>query len=151
MLSRAPWPYTAADAESFCASEVPTGCASLLIFTRNGRPPELVGGIGFGPLAGGGAHELGYWIAPGHQGNGYAVEAGRGMLALAFDGFRHAELTARHMVDNAASAAVLRRLGFEPTGQTEPVFCRARNETVPAIGYRLTRAAWRGEPARLAA
>jgi len=151
MLSRAPWPYTRADAEAFCAADVPTGCANLLIFTRDGRAPELVGGIGFGPLAEGGAHELGYWIAPAYQGRGYAVEAGRGALALAFDGFRHPLLTARHMVDNGASAAVLRRLGFEPTGRTEPVFCRARNAQVVAQGYRLTRSAWRGEAARLAA
>lgn len=151
MLASAPWPYTRADAEAFCAEVIPTGSAKLLIFTRDGRTPELVGGIGFAPRDGGGPPDLGYWITPGHQGCGYAVEAGRGMLALAFDGFRHREVTARHQVDNHASAKVLRRLGFEPTGQQSAAFCRGLGATVETVEHRITSEAWRGEPARLAA
>ncbi|MCA3255152.1 MAG: GNAT family N-acetyltransferase [Alphaproteobacteria bacterium] len=151
MLASAPWPYARADAEAFCATPVETGSALLLIFTRDGRAPELVGGIGFAPRQGGGAPDLGYWITPAHQGKGYAAEAGRGALALAFDGFRHREVTARHQLDNPRSANVLRRLGFEPTGGQSTAFCRGRGAEVETAEYRLTREAWRCEPARLAA
>jgi RimJ/RimL family protein N-acetyltransferase len=56
--------------------------------------------------------ELGYVIDPVHQGNGYATEAGRAMLAIAFDGLGLHRVIGRIDARNPASGAVLRRLGM---------------------------------------
>lgn len=59
--------------------------------------------------------ELGYIVHPDHRGRGYATEAGRVMLALAFDPAHGLELhrvTARIDQRNPASGAVLTKLGM---------------------------------------
>lgn len=60
--------------------------------------------------------EIGYAVHPAHQGRGYATEAARAMLALAFDpppsGMALHRVTARIDQRNSASAAVLARLGM---------------------------------------
>lgn len=141
-LGRVPWPYTMADAEAFVAGRVHApGETSFLIFARSSSNPVLVGSIGLvrGPEA-----ELGYWIGYDHWDCGYATEAGRAVLALAFDGLRLRSLSAGHFTDNPASGAVLRKLGFEETGEIVPRPCRARGGEVPAVEYRLMRDSWAG-------
>ena len=153
-LSRAPWPYSMADAEAFVAGQVlQPGEASFLIFARTSAEPELVGSIGFGRWQGPEhERELGFWIGPDHWSQGYATEAGRAVLALAFDGLRLPSLGAAHFIDNPASGAVLAKLGFRATGETKPYPCRARGDEVPAIMLSLTRDAWLGQsPVALAA
>lgn len=150
-LARAPWPYSMADAEAFVAGQPPAaGEASFLIFVRTYGDPMLVGSIGFGRWRGSDT-ELGYWIARDHWGRGYATEAGRAVLELAFEGLRLPSLQAGHFVDNPASGAVLRKLGFEATGETRPYPCRARGGDVPAAIYRLARRNWARSPLALAA
>jgi RimJ/RimL family protein N-acetyltransferase len=56
--------------------------------------------------------EIGYVIHPDHTGNGFATEAARAMLALGFDELGLHRIIARIDERNAASAAVLRRLGM---------------------------------------
>lgn len=142
-LARAPWPYTQADAEAFCAG---TGLAAresaFLIFRRKAGDPQLIGAIGFGPVREGGDIELGYWLGRSHWGQGFAVEAGSAVLSLAFDGLRHGRLSAGHFIDNPASGTVLRRLGFVPTGEVIPYPCKARGCDVPSVEYVLTRTRW---------
>ena len=58
------------------------------------------------------AGEVGYVIDPRHHGNGYATEAVRALLALAFDGLDLHRVVGRIDARNGASAAVLRRAGF---------------------------------------
>jgi len=151
-LARVPWPYAMADAEGFLARCPSMPAApSFLIFARTDADPVLVGGIG---LARDDSDEveLGYWIARAHWGCGYATEAGRAVVELAFDGLRLPELTAGHFIDNPASGGVLRKLGFAATGEVRPTPCRSRGGEVPAARYALTRAAWAGRaPMRLAA
>lgn len=59
--------------------------------------------------------EIGYVVNPDFQGRGYATEAARALLGLAFDGPWRTEglrrVTARIDAENPASAAVLRKLG----------------------------------------
>lgn len=114
-LATAPWPYALEHAESFIAREPDLRHPSLLIFARTGRAPRLVGGIGIG-LDPEGRTELGYWIARAHWGRGYATEAGRAVLGMA-KALGHGPLLAGHFLDNPASGAVLRKLGFRPTGK----------------------------------
>lgn len=143
-LARVPWPYAMADAEDFLARCASTPAAPrFLIFARTGADPILVGGIGLDRDESDEV-EIGYWIARDHWGRGYATEAGRAVIELAFDGLRLPELTAGHFVDNPASGAVLKKLGFAATGEIRPTPCRARGGDVPAARYALTRAAWTG-------
>lgn len=56
--------------------------------------------------------EIGYVFNPDVQGNGYATEACRALLALAFDELKVRRVIARIDARNDTSAAVLRRLGM---------------------------------------
>ena len=143
-LSRAPWPYTMADAEAFARGRVlDPDEAAFLIFARTDGDPLLVGTIGFGRrCAADDEAELGYWIAPDHWGRGYATEAGRAVVELAFDGLRLPALAAGHFTDNPASGAVLRKLGFAPTGETCGTQSLARGGIVPTVRYALRRDEW---------
>lgn len=56
--------------------------------------------------------EAGYLLHPGHEGNGYATEAAAEMLRLGFGGLGLHRITGSLDGRNAASAAVLERLGM---------------------------------------
>ena len=56
--------------------------------------------------------ELGYVVNPAYAGHGYATEAARAMLAMAFDRLGLRRMVARIDARNPASAAVLRHLGM---------------------------------------
>jgi RimJ/RimL family protein N-acetyltransferase len=98
---------------------------------------EVVGAIFLSPLPGdGGEIEIGWHLNPDHWGAGYATEAGRGVIALAFGLERigqdriEPELARRRPrpvldrvlalvdPDNVRSLAVCRRLGMTHRGQT---------------------------------
>jgi RimJ/RimL family protein N-acetyltransferase len=67
---------------------------------------------------GDGEVEVGWHLHPDSWGHGYATEAGRGALTLAFaDGLE--EVLAVVRPDNAPSIAVCRRLGMEELGLTD--------------------------------
>lgn len=63
-----------------------------------------------------GVGELGYGIEPAHQGNGYATEAVRAVVRLAFRLGAH-RVQATCWVRNAASAKVLARAGLRKEGR----------------------------------
>jgi RimJ/RimL family protein N-acetyltransferase len=56
--------------------------------------------------------EVGFLFNPLYHGHGYATEAARAMLGLAFDGMRLHRVVGRLEARNAASARVLERLGM---------------------------------------
>lgn len=131
-LARAPWPYGIEDAEAFLSSERGP-LPNFLIFARTHGAPRLVGGIGLEQADAG--VELGYWIARPYWGLGFATEAGRAVVDMADHGLRLPRLMAAHFADNQASASVLHKLGFEPTGQMGSRSCRARNSVEPTVEY----------------
>jgi len=120
MLARVPWPYHEEHARTWIDAPRHPGLPNLLITLPEGDGC-IVGCVGLhedveGP---GGEIEVGYWIAPPHWGRGYATEALTGLLALArLAG--HRRIVSRHAADNPASARVLRKAGFRPTGSTRP-------------------------------
>ena len=131
-LARAPWPYGVADAEAFLSADNGP-LPNFLIFARTLGAPRLVGGIGF--EARDSDVELGYWIAPAYWGLGFATEAGRAVVDIADRTLRLPRLMAGHFADNHASARVLAKLGFAPTGTTSMRTCRARDSLVTCVDY----------------
>lgn len=135
-LARAPWPYEPQHAAAFVAAERKVYEPNFLIFRVGAIPPELVGGIGLARTPDGDT-ELGYWIACGHWGQGYATEAGRALVAMARDALRIPRLVSGHFLDNPASGRVLRKLGFRPTGAVGARHSVARGEDVPMAEFEL--------------
>lgn len=123
-LSRVPWPYNEEAARQFLNQQGEDGLPRFLIFSRTGGAPRLVGGCGISPSVEDGL-ALGYWIARPFWGLGFATEAGRQLLHIART-MRLPRLSAGHFIDNPASGAVLRKLGFRPTGRIAPRHSLAR-------------------------
>ena len=134
-LATVPWPYRMRDAEAFLASPRDPILPSFLILERTATEPRLAGACGLGRRPSG-AVELGYWIARDHWGRGIATEACKALIDIART-LGLASLEGSHFVDNPASARVLEKLGFEPTGLIAPRMSCARGMDVPARLMRL--------------
>jgi RimJ/RimL family protein N-acetyltransferase len=107
---------------------------------------ELIGVISYKP----GSAELGYWVGPPYWNAGYATEAVQAMVAHLFVARGLDHLNATVFSDNAASAAVLMKVGFREIGQSNN-FSVARGESVANRVFRLDRVDWRStlEPGAL--
>jgi RimJ/RimL family protein N-acetyltransferase len=79
-----------------------------------------------------GAPEITVWIDPGHWGEGIATRA----IRLFLDAHRERPVRARVAADNAASIAVLEKLGFRQVG-IEVSFANARGSEIEERIYRL--------------
>jgi RimJ/RimL family protein N-acetyltransferase len=135
MLTKAPWPYRLADAESFLSRQRGAEEASFLILSHEGDYPRPIGGIGLAPDEDG--HELGYWLAPEAWGRGYATEAGRAVLTIARHALGLKRLHSGHFVDNPASGRVLQKLGFRSTGKVKGRYSEARGAIAPCRLFEL--------------
>jgi RimJ/RimL family protein N-acetyltransferase len=134
-LAAAPWPFRMRDAEAFLATPRDPVLPALLIFERTAAEPQLVGACGLGRRPSG-AVEMGYWIARGFWGRGYATEACTALVDIA-RALGLTRLEGSHFVDNPASARVLEKLGFEPLGLVAPRMSCARGAEAPARLMRL--------------
>lgn len=126
-LATAPWPYDETQAREFLGQPIDPGQPRFLIFARTGGAPRLVGGCGISPSPEDGL-EMGYWIARPYWGLGFATEAGRQLVRIA-RAMNLPKLSAGHFLDNPASGAVLRKLGFRPTGRVAQRYSLARGGT----------------------
>ena len=98
---------------------------------------ELIGCVGYRATEKDHA-EMGYWIGKPYWGMGYATEAARALIFYAFQKEGFAYLTVGHFKENPASARVIAKLGFEPSGEVLRD-CAARNNKARCLTYRLTR------------
>ncbi len=131
-LARAPWPYTVEDAARFAGQDHnPLHPAFLLMLRTNGAP-RLIGACGIGKLDG--DAELGYWIARPYWGLGFATEASRAVVNIA-KAIGHKKLIAGHFTDNPSSGKVLRKLGFQKTGNILQRHSSGRSEAVDCAVY----------------
>lgn len=126
MLARVPFPYPRELAGEFIASthvSMASGSAWHLAITgQEGDAEVLVGCVGItrdldSPLA-----ELGYWIGRRYWGHGAASEAAGRLLRWALANLPVERVVASALLENAASQAVLRRIGFRETGMGERDF-----------------------------
>ena len=131
-LARAPWPYTMEDAMAFARRPQAHRYPHFLITVPGAQGARIVGCAGLAPSE----HEteLGYWIARGYWGQGYATEAVRAVLRLA-ETLGHRRVVASHFADNPASGRVLLKSGFRRTGDRSGRFGLARGETVASLRY----------------
>ncbi|MDH5018836.1 GNAT family N-acetyltransferase [Halobacterium rubrum] len=81
--------------------EAPTR-VGVVAFTWTSEPPK--------------SGDMMYWVLPEHQGNGYVTEATELFLDYAFRECGYHKVTARALETNAASIAVLEKLGFQREG-----------------------------------
>jgi len=134
-LSAVPWPYRMRDAEAFLASPRDPVLPFFLVFERTASEPRLVGACGLSRRPSG-AVEMGYWIARPYWGRGLATESCEALIDIA-RALGLARLEASHFLDNPASARVLEKLGFEPTGIVAPRMSCSRGVEVAARLMRL--------------
>jgi len=134
-LAKAPWPYTAEHARFFASKQQDKRCPHFFVtLPTSSRPAEIVGCVGLAEENG--EVELGYWFAREHWGKGYATEAARAVLRLARV-LGHQELVAGHFIDNPASGAVLRKIGFTPTGKLRQRFSLSRGYEEQSVEHRI--------------
>lgn len=95
--------------------------AFTIVLKKSGNP---IGGVNLRwPHAGVG--EFGYSLHPDHWGRGYAPEAARKLVDLAFAKFGAHRVQATCWVKNARSARVLRKLGLRKEGRLRGYLKRA--------------------------
>ena len=127
-LSAPPFPYTPEDFRDFLAQYQPG--TRWVIEDAQG----LCGGISLTP-------HLGYWVGRRAQGHGYATEASRAVLGAHYAAPQAGGLRSGYFEGNAASAAVLTKLGFTETGR-HPEWCQPRGCDLPHVDMALTRMAY---------
>ncbi|WP_345751612.1 GNAT family N-acetyltransferase [Microbacterium rhizophilus] len=110
-----PSPYAREDAEKFVAlaSHWWDEGSELVWAIRDAA--GLAGMVGLHRIKDGAA-ELGYWLAPGARGRGYAAEATTAVVDFAFGPLRLERLEWHAVVGNTASARVAQNLGFQLEG-----------------------------------
>ena len=130
--ARAYVPQPQADARAAVQPERDPRCPSFVITLPTSEGSQLIGCVGLTPGPDG--IELGYWIARERWGQGYATEAARAVLSLART-LGHRRVNARHFADNPASARVLEKAGFRPTGEIRLGHSPARARPAPTVHH----------------
>jgi len=131
MTSDIPYPFSPAQAMGWLK---PVRGEVRFAIERDGR---LIGGVGFYRRPSG-AGELGFWLGRPWWGRGLATEAAGAVVRCGLANRRLPGYSSAHFVDNHASARVLAKLGFEPTGRGR-IACAARGHDMEVVVYWLGR------------
>lgn len=119
----APLPCTVAEVRTYLERPRDPRFPHFFMYLRSPTGPQLVGGIGLGSYDG--EVEVGYWIAAGHRGRGFAREAMRAILAQARS-LGHMRVLASHFPEGVDAIRVLENAGFEDTGRVRSRFSPRR-------------------------
>ena len=142
MLSRLPFPYPRPLTDEWIAStaaQIKDGSAYHLAITGIEAGREMViGCIGLRLDEEPRVADLGYWVGKRFWGHGVATEAAARAASWALANLAIDRLRAKVSVDNQASAAVLRRLGFRETGTGSEHFL-ARGGAQKVLVFEATR------------
>ncbi|MFT3733145.1 MAG: GNAT family N-acetyltransferase [Hyphomicrobium sp.] len=128
MTGRIPYPYSEGEAHHWV-----DGLAEKEEVFGIDLDGALIGICGF-MLDDDGDAELGYWIGKPYWGKGYATEAARAVMTYGFSKLGVRRFICKHLIGNDASARVIHKLGFKPTG-TSTGWCEARQCDLPALTY----------------
>jgi RimJ/RimL family protein N-acetyltransferase len=109
---------------------------------------EFIGFAGLSPLPddvpGAGGMEIGWRLVRHAWHHGYATEAARRALAVAFDGAGLSEIWSMTAVLNEPSQAVMRRIGLTEAARFDHPRIAAGHPLQPHVTYHLARADWTG-------
>ncbi len=113
-----PHPYPEEAAPMWIDTHAPTWeeGTGVTYAVTNRADGTLIGAIGLSLAREHARAEMGYWIAVPRWGQGYCTEAGRALLAFAFDVMGIHRVQARHFVRNPASGRVMQKLGMRLEG-----------------------------------
>jgi 8-oxo-dGTP diphosphatase len=143
MLSRLPYPYPRELTDEWIAStaqQMEGGSAYHLAIAGEENGTEMViGCIGLRLDETPRVADLGYWVGRRYWGHGVASEAAFRATSWALANLQIDTVRARVAVDNPASIAVLRRLGFRQTGTGTEDFL-ARGGSHPVLIFQASRA-----------
>lgn len=140
--ARVPHPYHRSDALEFLAfAQTPPPRSRISGVEEKAAPGRLIGVISYEWSESKGDAELGYWYSQAVWGRGIGSEAGRAMVDDAFSRKAHTRLVACHHDDNAASARILGKLGFEWVGPCLS-YSKAQQREVPVTNLSLSRERW---------
>lgn len=132
-LIHVPRPYGVADAEQYLSRKRDPRLPDVLAFARTGGAPRLIGGCTI-VERNAGELELGYWIARPFWGLGFATEAADAVMRIVRAG-GIGRITSSHTKGNQASANVLRKLGFRPTGRIEERVSARRDASFTCVEF----------------
>ena len=125
-LSRVPYPYSENDANEWIQA-ISREELTFNIFEND----SLVGGIELTSHEDS-CYELGFWLGRQHWRQGFATEAGKGLLHYAVEDLGIRNFKSSYIKGNGASARVLAKLGFIKSGEGE-IYCLSRKETLPCV------------------
>ena len=117
--------YQVAETTAFIPHPYPQGAAAAWIATHDAAAAAgaeytyaitdhgglVVGAIGLRPLRGE-RESIGYWVGRPFWGRGYATAAAQAIIVLAFELLDLENVTASHLVRNAASGRVMEKCGM---------------------------------------
>lgn len=87
--------------------------------------------------------EIGWCLAPGYEGHGYATEAVRELLAIAFDGLGLRRIVANCFADNEPSWRLMERIGLRREAHTVRESLHRDGEWYDGLTYALLADEWR--------
>ena len=141
-LAAVPFPYSRTLADDWIASSARSlaeGRAYHLAITgREGEREVIVGGVGLRIDRAARSGHLGYWVGRRFWGHGVASEAAGRLARWALANLDLDTIDATVATDNAASIAVLRRVGLRQTGAGREPFL-ARGAEQPVLRFAATR------------
>jgi [ribosomal protein S5]-alanine N-acetyltransferase len=139
MTGQLPYPYTLTNAHLFIA-DLPKGDPLRLAFaiTLDGDLIGITGHTACDPASA----SIGYWIGKPYWHRGFATEAASALLHHCFETQKFQHLTCAHFDDNAASARVIAKLGFQPIGSAT-CWCEATQSERPSKTYTLNSESYR--------
>ncbi len=139
MMRRLPFPYLIDHANDFIEtlSAPPANGDTAYLVEHLYSPVGMVGIDWRNPTT----PELGYWLGCDHWSRGFATEAARAAIDVAFEDARADEIVAIARVANPASRNILEKCGFQWTGvelhRFEAIGC-----STPVDCFRLSRGVW---------
>lgn len=139
----APWPVEEARGWIAAGSWKERPGFRLGILDRKG---QLIGIAGLSPTNQDGAASVAYFVEKSLWGRGLVTEVMEAFIPAVFRAFPLMALEADHDIDNPASGAVLRKLGFAYLGDRQGVPTRVRLEPAPVSHYRLERSRFEARP-----
>ena len=139
-LATMPHPCREADARDWISRARADEAETAFVITlAKGR--ALIGACGIGPATWTEGRQIGYWLGAPYWRRGYATEAARAMVDLAFGSEKLAHLWCSCRVTNEGSRRVIHKCGFQFHG-AGMMFMRAAGASVPVEHYCLDRSVW---------